>query len=156
MFVKNLGLTRRQQSPNASQGPIDLVQMLKHHYNVLLLPFEPIWTKAVQKKVFMTARQTHQQQQMAAQQAMVNAGGEFTNQQQMFHPGPQMLQPQQPQGGHQQQLPPSRLHHCSNNSRCKHLVRLLACLILTHLLSNRHLNNNRRLPLSSSSPSWNI
>lgn len=86
-FLKLLGLSRLQQSPNASQ-PIDLVPMLKHHYIVLLQPFEQVWVKVVSQKVMMTMRQQQhhqqQQQQMAAQQAMANGGMQgFNNQQQM-------------------------------------------------------------------------
>lgn len=85
-FLKHLGLSRLQQSPNASQ-PIDLVPMLKHHYIVLLQPFEQMWMKVVSQKVMMTMRQhqqQQQQQQMATQQAMTNGGMQgFNNQPQM-------------------------------------------------------------------------
>ncbi|KAG9016734.1 hypothetical protein FRB90_002336 [Tulasnella sp. 427] len=75
-FLSHIGLPRRQPSPNPSQPPIDLVQILQRHYFILLFPFEPQWTKVVQQKVMLTMRQ---QQHVALQQAMAANGGQALN-----------------------------------------------------------------------------
>ncbi|KAG8907974.1 hypothetical protein FRC01_007525, partial [Tulasnella sp. 417] len=75
-FLNHIGLPRRQPSANPSQPPVDLVQILQRHYFILLLPFEPQWTKVVQQKVMMTVRQ---QQHAALQQAMAANGSQALN-----------------------------------------------------------------------------
>ncbi|KAG8899530.1 hypothetical protein FRB99_006583 [Tulasnella sp. 403] len=79
-FLKGMGLERYHPAQIPGQHPLDLVSILKEHYRLLLLPFEPQWSRVVQHKVMTTMQH---QQRMAMQQAIAASGGQALNPQQM-------------------------------------------------------------------------